>query len=83
MKKNILVMTICIAAIALNACGGNDADYTTRKSSKTKTTTSTVSADGFKEYLKENDPSSYESYKKLEKNWNSGNWDSENGFFGK
>lgn len=36
---------------------------------------------GFEEYLKENDRDSYDSYQDLEDGWNSGTWDSENGFF--
>lgn len=36
----------------------------------------------FEEFLKENDPDSYNSYQTLEDNWNSGNWDPENGFLG-
>ena len=36
----------------------------------------------FEEFLKENDPDSYNSYQTLEDNWNSGNWTPENGFLG-
>lgn len=36
----------------------------------------------FEDYLRDNDPDAYESYQDLERNWNSGNWDPENGFFG-
>lgn len=36
----------------------------------------------FEEYLWENDRDSYDAYQDLEKGWNSGSWDPENGFFG-
>ena len=36
----------------------------------------------FEDYLRDNDPDAYESYQDLERNWNSGSWDPENGFFG-
>lgn len=35
----------------------------------------------FEDYLRDNDPESYEYYQDLERGWNSGTWDSENGFF--
>ena len=37
---------------------------------------------GFEEYLKENDPDSYDFYQELEDNWDAGNWTPENGFLG-
>lgn len=36
----------------------------------------------FEDYLRDNDPESYEFYKDLEEGWNSGTWDPENGFAG-
>ena len=36
----------------------------------------------FEDYLKDNDPDSYEFYQDLEEGWNDGDWDSENGFVG-
>src|SRR5699024_636603 len=36
----------------------------------------------FEDYLKDNDPDSYEFYQDLEEGWNSGEWDSEDGFVG-
>ncbi len=51
--------------------------------SSTKSSSKSKSSDDytFEDYLKDNDPESYESYKDLEKGWNSGSWDPENGFF--
>lgn len=34
----------------------------------------------FEEFLKENDPDSYDFYQELEDNWDAGNWTPENGF---
>ena len=36
----------------------------------------------FEDYLKDNDPDSYEFYQDLEEGWDSGDWDSESGFAG-
>lgn len=36
----------------------------------------------FEEFLKENDPDSYDFYQELEDNWDAGNWTPENGFLG-
>ncbi len=55
----------------------------TSRSSSTNSSSKSKSSDDytFEDYLKDNDPESYESYKDLEKGWNSGSWDSETGFF--
>lgn len=54
----------------------------TSSSSSSRSRSSNIDPDdySFEDYLKDNDPDSYEFYQDLEEGWNSGEWDSESGF---
>lgn len=63
----LLLLLICAT------CGKSDSDSSYHSSNK--------SPQSFEDYLKDTDPDSYEFYKGLEKGFESGTWDSENGFY--
>lgn len=50
--------------------------------SSTSSSGSSGSDYSFEDYLRDNDPDSYEFYQDIKEGWNSGTWDSENGFAG-
>lgn len=52
-----------------------------KSKSPSKKRTSSDSNQSFEDYLKENDPDSYKFYKGLKKGYDSGKYDSENGFY--
>ena len=52
-----------------------------KSKSSSKKRTSSDSNQSFEDYLKENDPDSYKFYKGLKKGYDSGKYDSENGFY--
>lgn len=62
--------------VKVTATGGSSGGYSGGYSSG-----GSGSGQSFEDYLKENDPDSYEFYQGLEDGWNSGTWDSEDGFY--
>lgn len=78
MKKKLVSGIIAVFAISLTACAGNSTLETTSSYNYSYNSGS----GSFEGYLKDNDSDSYDSYQNLEKNWDEGNWDSENGFYG-
>lgn len=62
--------------------GSSSGSYSSSKSSSGGSSDSDPDDYSFEDYLKDNDPDSYEFYQDLEEGWDSGDWDSENGFAG-
>lgn len=62
--------------------GSSSRSYSSSKSSDSGSSDIDPDDYSFEDYLKDNDPDSYEFYQDLEEGWDSGDWDSENGFAG-
>ena len=65
-----------------SSSGSSSSSYSSSGSSGSNSSDIDPDDYSFEDYLKDNDPDSYEFYQDLEEGWNSGEWDSEDGFVG-
>ena len=81
-EEEDLETTIAVSDETTSDAGSGSGGRSSTSNSTTSGSSRSDSDSGFEEYLKENDPESYEYYQDLEEGWESGEWDSENGFSG-